>query len=67
MAFWSCQILSVEWNYHAGQMELLAIVMACKHWCHYLDSVDVPVNILSDHGNLCNFITMKELMGRLAW
>ena len=31
MAFWLCQILPVEWNYHAGQIELLAIVMVCKH------------------------------------
>ena len=57
----------MEWNYHAGQMKLLAIMMVCKHWCHYLDGVDAPVNILSDHGNLRNFMTIKELMGRLAW
>ena len=31
VAFWSCQMSPVEWNYHAGQTELLAIVMACKH------------------------------------
>ena len=67
MAFWSHQMLPTEWNYHAGQTELLAIMMVCKHWCHYLDSADAPVNILSDHSNLCNFMTMKELMGRLAW
>ena len=67
MAFWSCQILPAEQNYHTGQMELLAIMMACKYWCHYLDSADALVNILSDHSNLCNFMTMKELMGRLAW
>ena len=66
VAFWSCQMLPAEQNYHAGQMELLAIVMACKHWHHYLDSADAPVNILSDHSNLRNFMTMKELMGRLA-
>ena len=66
MAFWSCQMSPVEWNYHAGQTELLAIMMVCKHWHHYLDSADALVNILSDHGNLRNFMTMKELMGRLA-
>ena len=66
MAFWSHQMLPVEWNYHAGQTELLAIVMVCKHWHHYLDGADTPVNILSDHGNLRNFMTMKELTGRLA-
>ena len=67
VAFWLCQMLPVEWNYHAGQTELLAIVMVCKHWHHYLDGADALVNILSDHGNLRNFMTMKELMGRLAW
>ena len=67
MAFWSYQMSPTEWNYHTGQMELLAIVIACKHWHHYLDGADAPVNILSDHGNLRNFMTMKELMGRLAW
>ena len=67
MAFWSCQMSPMEWNYHAGQMELLAIVMVCKHWHHYLDGADTPVNILSDHGNLRNFMMTKELMGRLVW
>ena len=67
VAFWSHQMLPAEQNYHAGQMELLAIMMACKHWHHYLDGADTPVNILLDHGNLRNFMTMKELMGRLAW
>ena len=60
-------MLPIEQNYHTGQMELLAIVMACKHWHHYLDGVDALVNILSDHGNLRNFMMMKELMGRLVW
>ena len=67
MTFWSCQMLPVEWNYHTRQMELLAIMMVCKHWHHYLDSADTLVNILSDHSNLHNFMMMKELMGRLAW
>ena len=31
MAFWLCQMLPAEWNYHTRQMELLAIMMACKH------------------------------------
>ena len=66
VAFWSCQMLPAEWNYHARQTELLAIMMACKHWHHYLDGADAPVNILSDHGNLRNFMMVKELMGRLA-
>ena len=66
VAFWSCQMSPAEWNYHAGQTELLAIVMVCKHWCHYLDGADALVNILSDHGNLRNFMTLKGLMGRLA-
>ena len=55
-----------EWNYHAGQTELLAIMMACKYWHHYLDGADAPVNILSDYSNPRNFMTMKELTGRLA-
>ena len=67
VAFWSYQMSPVEWNYHTGQTELLAIVIACKYWYHYLDSVDTLVNILSDHGNPCNFMTTKELMERLAW
>ena len=31
IAFWLCQMLSVEWNYHTWQTELLAIVMVCKY------------------------------------
>ena len=65
--FWSRQILLTEWNYHMGQHELLAIVMVCKHWQHYLDGADTLVDVLSNHRNLHNFITMKELTGRLAW
>ena len=49
-----------------GQHELLAIIMACKHWWHYLDGVDTLVDVLSNYRDLCNFMTMKELIGRLA-
>ena len=31
VAFWLCQMSPVEWNYHAAQMELLAIMMVCKY------------------------------------
>ena len=63
--FWSRQILLTEWNYHVGQHKLLAIVMVCKHWWYYLDDVNIPVDVLSDHRNLHNFMTTKELIGRL--
>ena len=64
--FWSRQILPAEWNYHVGQHELLAIIMTCKYWWHYLDGADTLVDVLSDYGNLRNFMTIKELTGRLA-
>ena len=67
ITFWSRQILLAEQNYHTWQHKLLAIVMACKYWQHYLDGADALVDILSDHRNLRNFMIIKELTGRLAW
>ena len=44
--------------------ELLAIVESFKHWRHYLEGSKYPIIVLSDHANLCYFMTTTELNRR---
>ena len=55
---------SAERNYGTGEQELLAIVMACKQWRHYLEGAKHPIELLTDHANLVTFMTTKALTGR---
>ena len=45
---------------------MLAIVMACKQWRHYLEGAKHPIELLTDHANLVTFMTTKALTGRQA-
>jgi hypothetical protein len=63
VAFWSQSMLPAERNYAVGDQEMLAIVMSCCHWCHYLEGARHPVEVLTDHHNLQRFMTTKALMG----
>ena len=38
-----------EKNYGIGEMELLAIVEACKHWRHYIEGAAHQVRVITDH------------------
>jgi hypothetical protein len=40
---------------------MLAIVEACRHWCHNLEGSKYPVQVLTDHHNLQGFIRNKLL------
>jgi hypothetical protein len=53
-----------ERNYAVGDQEMLAIVMSCHHWRHYLEGARHPVEVLTDHHNLQRFMTTKSLTGR---
>ena len=44
--------------------ELLAIVVAFKHWCHYLEFSSRPTEVLTDHKNLEYFTTTRSLSRR---
>ncbi len=55
-----------ECNYLAGDQEMLANIMSCRHWRHYLKSAWHTVEVLTDHHNLQRFMTTKLLTGRQA-
>ena len=66
VAYWSRKMVDAERNYATGEQELLAIVMACKQWRHYLEGAKYPVRVLTDHNNLRHFLSTQPLSGRKA-
>ncbi|MGL5829755.1 MAG: Ty3/Gypsy family RNase HI domain-containing protein, partial [Angustibacter sp.] len=66
VAYWSRKTVPAERNYYAGDAEMLAIVMACKHWRHYIEGARHRVTVLTDHANLTGFFTTHTLTGRRA-
>ena len=50
-----------ELNYNIYNKELLAIFEAFKVWQYYLESLHLPVDIITDHKNLTYFSTIKIL------
>ena len=68
VAFHARKFIAAETRYSTGDQELLAIVDAFKHWKHYLQGAKHVVQVYTDHANLRNFTTTKELNGRqLRW
>ena len=66
VAYWSRKMTPAERNYDTGDAELLAIVMSCKQWRHYLEGAAHPITILTDHDNLRTVMTTKKLSRRQA-
>ena len=66
MTFWSRKMIFAEQNYKIYDQELLIIVAAFKQWRHYLKSSFYLIEILSDHNNLKELMTKKELNSRQA-
>ena len=64
--FWSRKMISAEQNYKIYDQELLIIVAAFKQWKHYLKSSLYSIEILSDHNNLKELMTKKELNSKQA-
>jgi transposase InsO family protein len=68
VAYHARKLLSAETRYSTSDKELLAIVDALKHWRHYLEGAKDPIQVFTDHANLRNFTTTKELNRRqLRW
>ena len=44
-----------ERNYDIYDRELLTVIHALDHWCHYLQGTPHPVTLLTDHKNLTYF------------
>ena len=64
VAFNSVQLKGAELKYPVHEKELPAIIRALKHW--HSDLLDVPFKVLTDHQNLENFLTQRELSCRQA-
>ncbi len=61
IAFWSRTMADAEQNFSVSDKEMLAIVKACRHWCHYLEGSKYPVRVLTDNHNLQDFMKNKPL------
>ncbi len=55
VAFWSWKLILVETHYETYNQELLAIIVAFKHWHHYLEGFTYIVEVLTDYNNLVAF------------
>ena len=66
VAYYSRKMNAAEKNYDVHDKELLAIVMAVKHWRCYLDGSPHPTKVLTDHKGLQWLSSKAELTGRQA-
>jgi len=57
VAYYSKSLQPVERNYEIHDKELLAIIHALRHFCHYLQGNLHLTKIFSDHANLWYFTT----------
>jgi len=64
VAFYSKKLHGPELNYQIHDKELMAIIEAFKEWKPYLSGTRYPVKVYTDHKNLVNFTTTKELNKR---
>ena len=67
VAYYSKSLQLAERNYKIHDKELLAIVQALKHFCHYLQGNVHQTWIFSDHTNLKYFTTKQTLTCCQAW
>ncbi|KAL3681508.1 hypothetical protein R1sor_024464 [Riccia sorocarpa] len=66
VAYFSRKLLPAERNYHTTEREELAIVLATKHWKHYLG--DKSFTVETDHKPLVYLETQKDLSKRqIRW
>jgi hypothetical protein len=66
VAFWSRSMSPAERNYIVDNQEILAIVMSCRHWHHYLEGARHSVEVPTNYHILQRFMTTKSLTGRQA-
>jgi len=62
VAFFSKKHSPAECNYEIYDKELMAIVRTFEEWRAELQSVENPIQVLSDHKNLEYFMTNKMLL-----
>jgi hypothetical protein len=65
VAFYSKSLNDVQWNYVIHDKEMLAIIRALE-WRHFLEGVQHPVEIWTDHKSLEYFQKSQKLNWRQA-
>ena len=63
VAYYSKSLQPAERNYEIHDKELLAIIQALRHFCHYLQGNAHTTKVYSDHANL-QYFTMKQTLTR---
>jgi len=66
VVYYSKSLQPAERNYKIHDKELLAIIHALHHFCHYLQGNLHLTKIFSDHANLCYFTTKQSLICQQA-
>lgn len=66
VAYRSASMLPAERNYEIYDREMLAIIEALKDWRHFLEGLEQPFEIVSDHSNLTYWRTAQDLSRRQA-
>jgi len=61
IVYWSRKLSELKERYEVHNKELLVIVKALQDWRPYLAGTEKPIQIYTDHKNLRNFATMKQL------
>ena len=54
-------MILAELNYNIYNKELLGIVTVLKEWRAFLYNTTEPFKVVTDHKNLTEFLTTKEL------
>ena len=65
-AYLSQTFSPAERNYDIYDRELLAVIHALDHWCHYLQGTQHPITLLTNHKNLTYFHQPQKLSHRQA-
>jgi hypothetical protein len=66
IAFYSATAIEAERNYDIYDLELLAIVKACRHWRPYLAGSPHKVIVYTDHANLQYWRQPHKISRRIA-
>ncbi len=61
IAYFSRKMIDVEGNYKIHDSELLAIIKSFRYWHQYLKQPYHTLKVLTDHNNLCAFISTNKL------
>jgi len=66
MAFYSKSMIPAECNYHIYDKKLLAIIRCFEHWRPELETIELPIQMFTDHQALKTFMENKQLTKRQA-